>query len=186
MTQRSILSGLRPTVIVHAGASVTIRGVEGERVSASATSWGGLGLDSAEGEIKVSIGFNGQVEVPYLSNVKVYAGMNTEVDGVRGDVAVITGLSLTVRSAGQLTAASAGWSINIDCETIAGPEMEIQAGRDLRLTIHSLPSAHVTVTDMSGDWEEIIGDGELRLTLQAGGDVTLVTNQNLEWAPPDS
>jgi hypothetical protein len=185
MTQRSIMAGLHPVVTVYSGMSVIVRGVESERVTASASGWGGLKLENAEGEIKVQIGMNGQVEVPVESDVRVYVGMNGTIDGVTGDVAITSGLNATLHACGRLTSASAGLSLKIDCEMLAGSEMKIQAGRDLRLAVRMLPGAFLTVTDMGGTWEGIIGDGQYHLDLLAGGDVVLVTDQIIRGGPPD-
>jgi hypothetical protein len=185
MTQRSIITGPHPRVTIHAGASVIVRGVEGERVIASASDWGGMKLENAHGEIKVKIGFDGQVDVPYQSDVRVYAGLDGQVEGVSGDVGVVAGKNLVIRAAGRLTTASAGWTADIDCEKLAGDEMKLQAGRDLRLAVYSLPGALIRVTDLGGRWEGLIGDGRFRLTIVAGGDATLVTDAPISGVPPD-
>lgn len=52
MTQRSILAGPNPTVIVKAGGSITVRCVEGERVSAESTDRWGLQLEKSKGKEK--------------------------------------------------------------------------------------------------------------------------------------
>jgi hypothetical protein len=185
MTQRSIMAGLHSVVTVYSGMNVTVRGVESDRVTASASGWGGLKLENADGEIKVQIGMNGQVEVPVESDVRVYAGMNGTIEGVTGDVAITSGLNATLHACGRLTAASAGLTVKIDCESLAGSEMKIEAGRDLRLAVRMLPGVFIAVTDMGGTWEGIVGDGHYRLDLLAGGDVVLVTDQVVRGGPPD-
>jgi hypothetical protein len=45
MTQRSILAGAAPNVIIKAGGSVTVRGQEGERVTAETSGWWGLKVE---------------------------------------------------------------------------------------------------------------------------------------------
>jgi hypothetical protein len=184
MTQRSIVSGPAPVVIVHAGMNVVIHGVEGERVEVEANGWWGLTLERIDDEIKVQLGMNGQVRVPYNSHVKVFTGMNSQVEGVRGDISAVTGLRLTIREGGRLMQASAGGSMDIDCAELGAREMKLEAGRDLRLQIRELDSAHFIVTDLGGDWEGTIGAGEVVLTLIAGGDVTLVTEHEVNALPP--
>jgi hypothetical protein len=185
MTQRSILAGQHPSITIHAGASVIVRGVEGERVIVSASDWGGVKLESSHGDVKVKLGFNGQVEVPFQSNVRVYAGLDGQVEGVSGDVGVVAGKNLVIRAAGRLTAASAGWTADIDCEKLSGEDIKLQAGRDLRLAVYSLPGARIRVTDLGGRWEGVIGDGRFRLTIVAGGDAILITDQPVSGVPPD-
>ena len=52
MTQRSILAGPNPTVIIKSGGSITVRGVEGERVSAESSDRWGLQLEKTKGKEK--------------------------------------------------------------------------------------------------------------------------------------
>ena len=75
--------------------------------------------------------------------------------------------------------------MDLECETIEGSEVKLTAGRDLRCYIRGLTSALVAVKDLGDSWQGRIGAGEVRLTLKAGGDVTLVTDQTVEALPPD-
>ena len=52
MTQRSILVGTNQTIIIKAGGSVTVRGQEGEHLSAETEGPGGLSVERrSESEI---------------------------------------------------------------------------------------------------------------------------------------
>src|SRR5689334_2232190 len=50
MTQRSILAGETPTVIIKAGGSITVRGQEGDRVVAETSNAWGLQVEKAQGD----------------------------------------------------------------------------------------------------------------------------------------
>jgi hypothetical protein len=184
MTQRSILSGTAPVVVIHVGMDVVVHGVESDRVTVEANGWWGLELEKVQDEIKVQLGISGRVDVPYNSHVTVFAGKSIQIDGVRGDISAVTGLRVTIREGGRLMQASAGGSMDIDCAALGEREMKLEAGRDLRLWIRDLDSAHFFVTDLGGDWEGTIGAGEVLLTLHAGGDVTLVTEHEVTALPP--
>jgi hypothetical protein len=218
MTQRSILAGAAPNVIIKAGGSVTVRGHEGERVTAEASSWWGLKVEqrsqseiararAAVGEhvlfdvrlklpdlegkrasdqvIEVHMGGSGEVLVPFASNLKVYAGVNIDVMGIHGQVDAYSGLKLRLQGVYRLGYASAGGSMDIDCQTIAGERVEFKAGRDIRFHVRDLTSAHIRVKDLGGYWEARIGSGDRSISFKSGGDVTIVTDQEVEPLPPD-
>ncbi len=218
MTQRSILAGAAPTVIIKAGGSVTVRGHESDRLQAETGSAWGLKVEqhsSAEigraraaigdlvlfdlrlklpggGEkgapdevIEVQLGGSGQVLVPFGSNLKVYAGKDIDVQGIRGRVDAYSGLKLNLQDVYCLRYASAGRTMNLDCQTVLGRKVEFKAGSDIRFHVHDLTSAHIQVVDLGGYWEARIGGGERSVYLKCGGDVTLVTDQQVEALPPN-
>jgi hypothetical protein len=214
MTQRSILAGTNPTVVIKAGASVTVKGVEGDLVTASTESKWGLKVEkrseaefararAAVGEtvlfdwrfkkpggsddevIEVQLGASGEVLVPFGANLKIYSGKDIDVQGIRGQVDAFSRLKLNAQNIYCIGTASAGWSMNLDCETMLGDKVEFGAGGDLRFHIHDLTSAYIRVKDLGGFWEAKIGAGERSVSLKCGGDVTLVTDQKVEPLPPD-
>ena len=215
MTQRSILAGLNPTVIIKAGASINVRGVEGDLVTAITEGKWGLkvekrsaaefararaavgetvlfdwrfkkpGAESNDEVIEVQLGASGEVQVPFGSNLKIYSGKDIDVQGIRGQVDAFSGLKLNIQNAYCIGTASAGGSMNLNCETMLGDKVEFGAGGDLRFHIHDLTSAQIRVKDLGGFWEAKIGAGEKSVSLKCGGDVTLVTDQKVEPLPPD-
>jgi hypothetical protein len=218
MTQRSILAGTAPNVIIKAGGSVTVKGHASDRVIAEAAGRWGLKLEqhsaseigrarAAVGEhvlfdvrlklpgregknepdevIEVQIGGSGQVFVPFDSNLKVYAGKDIDVQGIRGQVDAYSGYKLNLQQVYGLGHASAGWTMNLDCQTIAGDKVEFKAGSDIRFHVRDLTSAHIRVKDIGGYWEARIGGGDTTVYLKCGGDVTIVTDQTVEPLPPN-
>ncbi len=221
MTQRSIQAGLTPTVIIRAGADITVEGWEGDRVVAETESRQGLkvgrrserefarlravagervlldlrarlpkswqrGQDDADADaIEVQVGGSGRVRVPLGSSVKVYAGRKLDLSGVSGRVAVTCGSDARVRAAGTLVRAACGGALDVECQSLEGDELKLEAGRDLRCHIHTLDNARVLVSDLGGSWEGRIGAGRVTLRLKSGGDVTLVTDQEVVPQGPD-
>jgi hypothetical protein len=218
MTQRSIFAGTSPTVIIKAGASVTVKGHESDLVTAETEGIWGLKVDkrseaeigrarAAIGEhvlfdvrlkrpnfqkinspdevIEVQLGGSGEVFVPFGSNLKVYAGKDIDVQGIRGQVDAYSGLKLSLQDVTCLGNVSAGWTMNLDCETLLGDKVEFKAGSDIRFHIRDLTSARIRVKDLGGYWEARIGDGEKSVYLKCGGDVTLITDQTVEPLPPN-
>lgn len=218
MTQRSILAGTAPNVIIKAGGSVTVRGHESERVVAESTGrWGlkvgqrsqseiararaaigervlfdvRLKLPDLEGKnasgevIEVQIGGSGEVLVPFASNLKVYAGKNITVQGIRGQVDAYSGYKMSLQDIYRLGHASAGGTMDIDCLTMADDRVEFKAGSDIRFHVRDLISAHIRVKDLGGYWEARIGGGEKSVYLKCGGDAVLVTDQKVEPLPPN-
>jgi hypothetical protein len=217
MTQRSIMAGQTPKVIVHAGGSVSVEGWESDRVQADTDSRRGLKVErhsasefgrarakvgdrvlfdvrlnvpnllkkNTGGEvIDVQIGGSCTVHVPSGSQVKVYGGMSVDVRQIRGTVTVYAGSDVTIRQVNSLVHASAGGKMDFECDAIEGNDAKFAAGRDLRCYIKSLANAKVMVNDLGGYWEAILGDGQTRLRLEAGGDATLVTDQAVNAQPP--
>jgi hypothetical protein len=80
---------------------------------------------------------------------------------------------------------SAGWAMNIDCQTMIGKDVTFGAGNDIRFHVADLTSARLRVKDIGGYWEAIIGSGERSVYLKSGGDVTFVTDQKVEPLPPN-
>jgi hypothetical protein len=138
-----------------------------------------------EDAIQVHVGGDAVVRVPYGSTVKVYAGRSTEVRDIGGSVTVYAGRDAHLRNIHTLVHASAGRAMDLDCDNLAGDDVKFTAGRDLRIHVRDLTDARVMVNDLGGYWEGLIGDGRRKLRLKAGGDVTLVTDQEVRRRPPD-
>ena len=217
MTQRSILAGANETIIIKAGASVTVKGHDSDMVTADTPGKWGLTLErrsdsqigrarAAVGDqvlfdlrlkmpnitgksdsevIEVQIGGSGEVLVPYASNLKVYAGKDIDVQGVKGHVDAYSGLKLNLQDVYAVGNASAGWSMNIDCQTMIGNDVTFGAGSDLSFHVADLTSTRLRVKDIGGYWEARIGAGEKSVYLKSGGDVTFVTDQKVEPLPPN-
>jgi hypothetical protein len=135
--------------------------------------------------IEVQIGGSGEVLVPYASNLKVYAGKDIDVHGVQGQVDAYSVLKLNLQDVYCLGNASAGWSMNIDCQTMIGNDVTFGAGSDLRFHVADLTSTRLRVKDIGGYWEARIGDAAKSVYLKSGGDVTFVTDQKVEPLPPN-
>jgi hypothetical protein len=135
--------------------------------------------------IEVQMGGSGKVLVPFESNLKVYAGKDIDVQDIQGQVDAYAGLNLHLQSVYRLGNASAGRSMDIDCQTLAGNDVTFGAGSDLRFHIDDLTSARLRVKDIGGYWEARIGNGEKSVYLKSGGDVTFVTDQEVQALPPN-
>ncbi len=185
MTERSILAGVAPTVVVKAGGSVAVKGYAGERVSAQIHDRWGLQVKAEKDKIEVQMGGSGEVLVPIGASVKVYAGKNAQVEGVNGAVGVCAGLNLAVIGACWLGHASAGGTMTVDCRALEEKDITLNAGSDLRFHVQELTSARIRVKDIGGYWEARMDGGEVSVYLKSGGDVTLVTDQPVEALPPN-
>jgi hypothetical protein len=217
MTQRSILVGKNQTIVIKAGGSVTVRGQEGERLSAETEGGGGLSVEQrgeseigraraaigdhvlfdvriklpsmnekkTEDVIEVQMGGSGEILVPFESNLKVYAGKDIDVQGIKGQVDAYAGLNLNVQNVYRLGNASAGRAMNIDCQALIDKEVTFGAGSDLRFHVADLTSARLRVRDIGGYWEAHIGGGEKSIYLKSGGDVIFVTDQEVQALPPN-
>ena len=143
---------------------------------------GGAGDDEV---IEVQMGASGEVLVPYSSNLKIYAGMDIDVQGIQGQVDAYAGMKLNMHDIYGLGNASAGGAMNIDCQTMIGNDGTFGAGGDLRFHVADLTSLRLQVKDIGGYWEARIGGGEKSVYLKSGGDATFVTNQKVEPLPPN-
>jgi hypothetical protein len=217
MTERTILAGASPNVVIKAGASVSVKSWTEERVMARTEGAWGLkvefkkasefararaavgdhvlfdlrlenplgGKNKDAGEvIEVQIGGSGEVWVPEEANIKVYAGKDIDVQGVGGQVDAFAGWKIVLRDVQRLGVASAGWTMDLDCRSLASEQAEFKAGSDIRMHVQELTSARIRVKDIGGYWEARIGGGEKSVYLKCGGDVTLVTDQVVEPLPP--
>src|SRR6266496_3380561 len=135
--------------------------------------------------IEVQMGASGEVSVPYSSNLKVYAGKDIDVRGIQSQVDAYSGLSLALKDVYRLGNISAGWKMNIDCQTMLGTDVTFGAGSDVRFHVADLSSARLRVKDIGGYWEARIGTGKKSVYLKSGGDVTFVTDQKVEPLPPN-
>ncbi len=218
MTQRSIRAGEHPTIIVRAGASVTVRGQESDFVTAETQGMWGLKVEkrpeneiararAAIGEhvlfdlrlkrprrnetgtpdevIEVQIGGSGEVLVPRDADLKIYAGLDIDVQDVQGIVDGYSGRKLSMRNVNCVGNASAGGTMDLECQTMLSSPAEFKAGSDIRFLIRDLDNARLRVKDLGGYWEALIGAGERLVTLKCGGDVILVTDQKVEPLPPN-
>lgn len=215
MTQRSIFAGKKQVIIIKVGGSITVKGHDGERLVAEGTgglsverrSESEIGrARAAVGDhmlfdvriklpslkekatdevIEVQMGGSGEMLVPFESNIKAYAGKDIDVRGIQGQVDAYAGLNLSLQDVYQLGNASAGGTMDIDCQTMIGKDVTFGAGSDLRFHIADLISARLRVRDIGGYWEARVGSGEKSVYLKSGGDVTFVTDQKVEALPPN-
>ncbi len=142
------------------------------------------GKDVSAEVIEIKMGGSGEVLVPYACHLKIYAGKDIDVQGVRGVVDAFSGFRMNLADVACLGNASAGGSMSLDCQTMLGTNVEFKAGSDLRFHVADLTSAQVRVKDLGGYWEGRIGAAEKQVFLKCGGDVTLVTDQQVEPVPP--
>ncbi len=193
MTQRSILAGTSPNIVIRSGSDVNIKGWEDNRVIANTDGRWGLKVGRKGEATEISSSDSLQVQVPASSNVTVYAGKSVEVHDIQGHVSVYAGRDVRVRNVGTLVHATAGGAMDLDCEQVQGRDVKFSAGRDLRCHIKNLADAQVMVNDLGGYWEaNIIGQririrlkADIKIRLKAGGDVTLVTDQEVKGQPPN-
>ncbi len=141
--------------------------------------------DQTEAAIQVESGAEAVVRVPYGSSVVVYSGGSADVRAVRGSVTVYSGRDVRLSDVQTLVHVSAGGSLNLECANLAGDDVKFSAGRDLRFYVRQLDDAKVIVDDLGGCWEAIIGNGRRQIRLEAGGDVTLVTDRVIAPGSPD-
>jgi hypothetical protein len=127
---------------------------------------------------------HGQVRVPRGSNVIVYAGRDAEAHHLQGRVMVDAGRDLSVHDVQTLVHAAAGGDLNIDCATLGGDEFKFSAGRDLRFHVRDLDDAKVMIREAGTYWEALLGSGRLKVWLNAGGEVTLITDREVQPQPP--
>lgn len=145
-----------------------------------------LGENKGENEvIEVQLGGSGEVLVPFSSSLKVYAGKDIDVQGIQGQVDAYSGLDLNIQNVYRLGNASAGRAMNIDCQTMLGNDVTFGSGSDLRFHVADLISSRLRVKDIGGYWEASIGNREKSVYLKSGGDVTFVTDQEVEPLPPN-
>lgn len=215
MTQHSIWTGPNPAIVIRAGGAVAVRGAAGERVTASTQSKWGLkiekrsqaeilraraavgervlfdwrlnrpGVRSAAEVIAVQLGASGEVVVPLNSSLKIYAGTDIDVQDIQGRVDAFAGLNLKLERVGSLGNASAGRDMNLNCDTLLGDQVDFKAGGDLRFYVHDLENAYFRIKDLGGYWEAQLGSGTKLISINCGGDVTLVTDQEVRPQPPD-
>lgn len=184
MTQRTILAGANPNIIIKVGANVTVTGREGDVVTAETEGGWGLKVERTKDTIEVQMGGSGRVSVPVLSNLKVYAGKDIEVQNIQGQVDAFSGFSLSLREVYCLGNVSSGWRMALDCQTMSGDRVEFKAGGDLRFHVRDLTSVRLRVKDLGGFWEAQIGTGQKSVSLKSGGDVIIVTDQEVNPLPP--
>jgi hypothetical protein len=127
--------------------------------------------------IDVQIGASGTVHVPRNCDVKVYAGQDIEASGLRGTLAAFAGGDLKLRDVQTLVQASAGGAMDLECENVQGDNLKFAAGSNLRWFIRRLIDVTYLIDDLGGYWEAVLGAGRVKVRLQSGGDVTLVTDQ---------
>lgn len=133
--------------------------------------------------IEVRIG-HGLVRVPLNSNVIVYAGRNVEVRHLRGRVMASAARDLSVQDVQTLVHAAAGGDLDINCATLGGEDFKFSAGRDLRFHVRDLADAKIMIREAGTYWEAVLGSGQLKIWLNAGGEVILVTDREVQAQPP--
>lgn len=185
MTERTIIAGSTPQVIIRAGRDVTVKGYDSDRVLAGTSGNWGLQLKRKRRAIEVQIGGNGQVLVPFGSSVTVYSGRNAEIQAIGGTVSAVSGLDLNIVECNILQQASAGGKMSIDCRTVAAQEMKLAAGWHLRCWIRDLKNVRYQIDDLGGKWQAIFGDGRTVLRLKAGGDVSVISEEAAAYQPED-
>jgi hypothetical protein len=94
------------------------------------------------------------------------------------------GRDLNVQEVQTLVHAAAGGDLSIDCVTLGGDELKFSAGRDLRFHVRDLDDTKVMIREAGTYWEAVLGSGRLKVWLNAGGDVTLVTDREVQAQPP--
>jgi hypothetical protein len=128
MTQRSILAGTTTTVIIKAGSNVTVRGCEGDTVTAITTdSWGlqiGKKSDAEIGRARAAIGdfvlFDIRVKTPLRSEKEAQEVIEVQMGG-SGQVLVPFGSNLKIY-AGK----------DIEVQGVNG-QVDAYSGRDMSL-----------------------------------------------------
>jgi hypothetical protein len=201
MTQRSMPVGQTPTIVIR-GGNITVEGWDSDRIQANSDDrWGvqiekrkvaDVGRERARAaigdrvlfDISIANPFNpakqllkdfqgeaieiridhGQVRVPRGSNVIVYAGRDAEAHHLQGRVMVDAGRDLSVH----------------DVQTL----VHAAAGRDLRFHVRDLDDAKVMIREAGTYWEALLGSGRLKVWLNAGGEVTLITDREVQPQPP--
>jgi hypothetical protein len=141
--------------------------------------------DVPEDAIQVQAGGDTVVRVPYGSTVKVYAGRSVDVRDIRNSVTAYAGRDVHLRGVHTTGHVSAGRAIDLDCETLAEDNAKFTAGHDVRFHVRELTDTTIRVDDIGGYWEGIIGGGQRQIRLKAGGDVTLVTDQEVRARSPN-
>jgi len=215
MTHRTFLAGTNQTIIIKVGGSVTVKGHDSDLIVADTRDKWGLSIDrrseaeigrarAAVGErvlfdlrlkkptlsaskevIEVQITGSGDVLVPTSSSLKVYAGKDIEVQEIQGQVDAYSGLNLKLKNVQTLGTISAGRVMDVDCQSMLGTDVTYGAGSDLRFHVADLTSLRLRVKDIGGYWEAHIGNGEKSVYLKSGGDVTFVTDQQVDALPPN-
>ncbi len=133
--------------------------------------------DESDDAIHVQIGGDAVVHVPVSSAVTIYAGHNIDVLNIRGSVAAYAARDAHLRDIGTLARVSAGRTIDVECNALGGADINISAGRDLRLHVRDLDDATVLIDDLGGYRQEVLGNGRRLVRLTAGGDVVFATGK---------
>ena len=185
MTQRTMYAGTYPSIIIKAGLDVTIKGIDGDRISVESGKLLGLKIERNKDDIEIKIGGSAEVSVPRGANLKIYAGKNIVLEGLDGTADGFAGLHLTFRDVAKLGRASAGGRMDLDCRSMIGVDNTYKSGLDLRFHIQDLTSARMRIKDIGGYWEAQIGSAEKSVYLKCGGDAILVSDQEVQALPPD-
>lgn len=134
--------------------------------------------------IDVKIHSGGTVLVPFNSVIKIYAGKSVVARNLHGPLDVYAGTNVTVQQVQLLGQASAGHNLDLSCAELIPGDHKFTAGRDLRFDVASLKDVRLMVHDLGGKWQASIGTGETKIALKAGGDVTIITDQELTPQAP--
>jgi len=139
----------------------------------------------AENEvIDVKLGSDGKVLVPRNAIVKIYAGKAATASNLTGPVDIVAGSNIIVTHVHTLGQASAGRNLDLTSDELAPGDLKFSAGRDIRFNVRTLTDVRLIIHDLGGKWEASVGNGQNRILLKAGGDITLVTDQELTALAP--
>lgn len=144
----------------------------------------GLRNVADEEVIDVKLSGDGKVLVPRNAIVKIYAGKAVSASNLTGPVDIFAGGDVGVRNVHALGQASAGRSMDLTCDELASGDLKFSAGRDIRFNVGTLTNVSLVIHDLGGKWEASVGNGQTRVQLKAGGDITLVTDQELTAQAP--
>src|SRR5215216_1459860 len=129
MTQRSIPIGKNQTIVIKVGASVTVKGHDGDLLTAESKGWGGLNLERRSetevGRARAAIGdhvlFDWRIKIPNLGEkkaenqvIEVQMGGSGEVFvPFESNLKVYAGKDIDVQEIRGQVDAYSGWRLNL-------------------------------------------------------------------------
>ncbi len=166
MTQRSILAGMAPNVIIKAGLSITVRGQEGDRVTAEAGGPWGLKVEqrsrSQVGRARAVVGEHVLFDVRLKLPGREGAGAPDEV------------IEIQIGGSGQVLV-----PFQSSIEVYAGKDIDVQGIRGqvdaysgYRMNLQDIDTVgHASAGGaMNLDCQQVVGD---KVEFKAGGDIRL-------------
>ncbi len=178
MARRAMQTGAAPHIIIRTNGDVVIQGWADQRVVAEPGPQQEAQVKRRAGAIEVQLSGDGMVQVPFSSRIELYCGSSAGVEQVAGPVAAFASHDLRLRQVQVLSQASAGWSLEIDCQGVERADMRFTAGRDIRCRIAGLQGVRYIIDDQAGRREHTLGDGRVLVRLKAGGEVSLPATEN--------